>query len=106
MRFADLAATAGMATAVLFIAPVALTASPSAHAETGVSGYLRCIKSDAQPPPPGVHAADWFPLVKVIETDFDAAIPPAEITDRLVTMGVKPNDAATQVQCVMANEPQ
>jgi hypothetical protein len=99
------AAAVGMAIAVLFIAPVVLTGASSAHADTGVNGYLRCIKSDAEPPPPGVHARDWFPIVRTIETGLNSAESPAEVADKLVGMGVKPNDAVTQVQCVLANEP-
>ena len=85
--------------------PVVLVGASSAHADTGVNGYLRCIKSDAEPPPQAVHAGDWFPIVKVIEQDLDSGESPAHVADILVGMGVKPNDAVTQVQCVLANEP-
>ena len=39
--------------AAVFMAPVVLMGASPAHADT--PGYLRCIKSDAQPPP-GVDA--------------------------------------------------
>ncbi len=105
MRFAYVAAAVGMAIVVLFIVPVVLMGASSAHGDTGVNGYLRCIKSDAEPPPPGVRAGDWFPIVKVIETDLNSAESPAEVADKLVGMGFKPNDAVTQVQCILANQP-
>ena len=93
-----------MAITVLFIAPVALM-GPFAHADNGTDGYLRCIKSDAPPPPPGVHGVDSLPFVKFIQANFGSAVPPAQIVAKLVDMGVKPNDAVMQVQCVMAYEP-
>ena len=106
MRFIDVAAGVGMGIAALFTAPVVLMgASSAAHADTGVNGYLHCIKSDAEPPPPGVHAGDWFPIVRVTEQGLNSAESPAQVADKLVGMGLKPNDAVTQVQCVLANEP-
>lgn len=105
MRFIYLAPAVGMAIVVLFIAPVVLMGVSSAHADTGVNGYLHCIKSDAAPPPPGVHAGDWFPIVKFVEERLDSGESPAQVADKLAGMGVKPDDAVTQVQCVLANEP-
>mgnify|MGYP005812179903 CR=1 FL=1 len=99
MRFIYVSAAIGMATAVL------MGASP-VQADTGVDGYARCIGGDAKPPPPGVSADDWFPSVHVIATDFNGGVPPTQIVQRLVNMGVKPNDAAFQVRCFLANEPQ
>src|SRR5205807_3361517 len=59
------AAPAGVAIAILFIVPVALGASSSAHADTGMNGYLRCI--DSAGVPPRQNAEDWSPTIKVIE---------------------------------------
>ncbi|OBF06852.1 hypothetical protein A5730_12855 [Mycobacterium sp. ACS4054] len=98
MRFIYVAAAVGMAIAV------PLGATP-VHADTGVNGYVQCLGGDAKPPPPGVSAEDWFPSVHVIKTDFDGAVPSAQIVQRLVEMGVKPEDAATQVRCFLANQP-
>ncbi|ORB75827.1 hypothetical protein [Mycobacterium scrofulaceum] len=98
MRFIYVAATVGMAVAV------PMGASP-AHAETGVNGYVQCIGGDAKPPPPGVSAENWFPSVHVIATDIDGGVPSEQVVQRLVEMGVKPEDAVKQVQCFMANQP-
>lgn len=98
MRFIYVAAMLGMTTAGLVV-------GPPAHADTGVNGYVRCIGGDAKPPPPGVSAEDWFPSVHVIATDFNGGVPSAQIVQRLVDMGVAPNDAATQVRCFVANQP-
>ena len=101
MRFTYLAAAVGMATAVLFIAPVVLMGASSAHADP--KGYLRCIGSDAEPPLG--PAREWSDSVRVIETDLDSGDSPAQVAQILTGMGVKPNDAATQVQCVLTNWP-
>jgi hypothetical protein len=98
-------AAVGMAIAVLLIAPGVLIGAPSAHADTGIDGYVRCVGGDTKPPPPGVNAEVWFPSVHVIMHDFDGGVPSATIVQRLVEMGVKPNDAATRVQCFLANQP-
>ncbi len=103
MRFINHAAAVGVAIAVLAIPSAALMGAPSAHADSGIDGYARCV--GAEPPPPGVSPHNWFPSVYVIETDFDSAVPPAQIAQRLVEMGVKPNDAVTRVQCFVAYEP-
>jgi hypothetical protein len=102
MRFIYVAAAVSMAIAVLFIAPVVLLmGASSAHADT--NGYLRCVGSD-EVAPLG-PAADWLPSVRVIETDLDSGDSPAQVAQILAGMGVKPNDAVTQVQCVRANWP-
>jgi membrane-associated phospholipid phosphatase len=106
MRSIYVAAAVGMAIAVLLIAPVVLMGASSAHADTGISGYVRCLGGDAKPPPPGVDAEFWFPSIHVIAGDLDSGVPPAQVALRLVDMGVKPNDAVTRVQCFLANEPQ
>jgi hypothetical protein len=99
------AAVVGLAVAVLPIASVVLTGASSAHADTGVDGYAHCLGGGAKPPPPGVGAEDWFPSVYVIGTDLDSGVPSAQIIQRLVEMGVAPNDAATRVQCFLTNQP-
>ncbi len=98
MRFISVAAALGITTAGLIVG------SP-AQADTGVNGYVHCIGGDAKPPPPGVSAEDWFPSVHLIATDFNGGVPSAQIVQRLVDMGVAPNDAATQVRCFVANQP-
>lgn len=98
-------AAGGMAVAVLLVAPGVLMGTPSAHADTGIDGYVRCVGGDTKPPPPGVNADVWFPSVYVIQHDFDGGVPSAQIIQRLVDMGVAPNDAATRVQCFLANQP-
>jgi hypothetical protein len=98
-------AVAGMAIGALLLAPVVLKGASSAHADTGVDGYAHCLGGDAKPPPPGVSAVDWFPSVHVITTDFDSGVPSAQIVQILVGMGVPPKDAATRVQCFLANQP-
>jgi hypothetical protein len=95
------AAAVGTAIAVLFIAPVVLMGASSAHADTGINGYLRCI--DSAGVPPRQHAEDWSPTIKVIEWNLNNAESPAEVAQRLAAMGVKPNDAVAEVQCVIAN---
>jgi hypothetical protein len=105
MRLIHVAAAVGMAIAILLIAPVVLIGASPARADSGVDGYARCIGGDAKPPPPGVSPENWFPSVHIIETDIDSGVPPAEVTQRLVNMGVKPNDAVTRVQCFLAYAP-
>jgi hypothetical protein len=98
MRFIYVASAVGMAIAVL------MGASP-AHADTGAGGYATCIGGGAKPPPPGVSAEDWFPSVHVIDTDIVSGVPPAQVVQRLVEMGVKQEDAVKQVQCYLVNSP-
>jgi len=95
------AAAAGVAIAVPFIASVVLGA-PTAHADLGMGGdgYLRCI--DSAGVPPKQNPDDWAPTINVIETDLNSAESPAEVAQRLTAMGVKPHDAIAEVQCVMA----
>jgi len=102
MRFNYVAVVVG--TYAVLIAPVVLMQASSAHADTGINGYLRCTKSDAVPPS-GQYAGDWLPVVQIIEADLNSGESSAEVAQRLVGMGVKPNDAAAQVQCVLANWP-
>lgn len=101
MRFIYVAAAVGMAVAILFIAPVVLMGASPAHADT--KSYLRCIGSDAEAPLGA--ARDWSPSVSAIETHLDSGDSPAQVAQILTGMGVKPNDAVTQVQCVLANWP-
>lgn len=105
MRFSNVAAAIGMAIAVpLFTQGVPLT-TPSAHADSGIEGYARCVGGDTKPPPPGVLPGNWFPSVHVIETDTNSGVPAAQVVQRLVEMGVKPDDAVRRVQCFMAYGP-
>jgi hypothetical protein len=105
MRFIHVVAAVGTAIAVQLVAPLELIGASSAHADTGVKGYASCLGGDAKPPPPGVNAEDWFPSVHVMQTDLDSGDSPAQVVQILVGMGVKPSDAATRVQCFMANQP-
>jgi hypothetical protein len=97
------AAPVGTAIAVLFIVPVVLMGPSSAHADTGINGYLRCIESAGVPP--RQRAEDWSQTIRTISFGLNAAESPAEVAGRLAAMGVKPNDAVAEVQCVLANEP-
>lgn len=106
IRSIYVAAAVGVAIAVLLVALVVLTAASSAHADTGINGYVQCLGGDAKPPPPGVSAEDWFPSIHVIATDLNSGVPPDQVALRLVNMGVKPNDAVARVQCFIANQPQ
>jgi hypothetical protein len=106
MRSIYVAAAVSMAIPVLLIGPIVLIRASSAHADTGINGYVRCLGGDAKPPPPGVRAEDWFPSIRVIATDLNSGVSPAQVALRLVDMGVKPNDAVTRVQCFLANQPQ
>lgn len=98
MRFIYVAAAVGMAVAAPMVAS-------SAHADTGVNGYVQCIGGDAKPPPPGVTAANWFPSLHVIDNDIASAVPADQVVQRLIVMGVSPEDAATRVRCYLANLP-
>ena len=98
MRFTYIAAALG-------IVPVVLMGASPAHAETGAKGYAQCVGGDTTPPPPGVSADVWFPSVHVIDNDILSGIPSEQVVQRLVNMGVNPNDAATRVRCYMANLP-
>ena len=53
MRFVLMTAAVGMAIAALLIAPVVLMGASTAHADTGVTGYIRGIHSDAGDPAAG-----------------------------------------------------
>ncbi|ANR92701.1 hypothetical protein [Mycobacterium avium] len=98
MRFTYAVAAAGMAL-------TALIGASAAHADTGVNGYVQCVGGDAKPPPPGQQAEFWFPSVHVIDVDLSSGVLPEQVVQRLVDMGVKPEDAATRVRCFMANAP-
>lgn len=105
MRGINVAAVAGMALASLLAVPAALVGAVSAHADTGVDGYVRCVGGDAKPPPQGVSAVNWFPSLYVIDTDIASGVPADQVVQRLVVMGVQPNDAATRVRCYLENLP-
>ncbi len=95
------AAAVGTVIAGLYIAPVVLTGVSSAHADPGIDGYLSCIHSAGVPP--RQDAGDWSPTIHVIEFYLNNAESPAQVAQRLVATGAKPNDAAAEVQCVMGN---
>jgi hypothetical protein len=99
MRFIRLAAAVSMGIAVLVMGPVVLMGASAAHADT--HGYLRCIKSDAEPPPD----ARELPGVSLIEQDLNSGDSAAQVVQILVGMGVKPSDAVREVQCVQVNWP-
>lgn len=98
MRLIHVAAAVGIPLVVL------MGASP-VRADTGNDGYAQCIGGGAKPPPPESSADVWFPSVHVIDTDIGSGIPPAEVVQRLVNMGVKPDDAVRRVRCYLANLP-
>ena len=105
MRGINVAAVTGMAVAFLLTAPVVLVGAASARADTGVDGYVGCVGGDAKPPPEGVSAVNWFPSLYVIDTDIASGVPADQVVQRLIVMGVPPNDAATRVRCYLANLP-
>jgi len=43
--------------------------------------------------------------VRTIQTGINSALSPAEVAQKLVGAGVKPNDAVVEVQCVLATIP-
>ncbi len=103
MGYIHIAAAVGMAVAVPFSAPVVIGA-PSAHADTAINNYVRCIQSDAGIPPRQT-AEDWIPTVRIIESHLNAVETPAQVAQKLTEMGTKPNDAVVEVQCVIATDP-
>ena len=92
MRFAYVAG----GIAVLSILPVV----PSAHADTSINNFVRCIQQSDPGIPPRDRAEDWIPTVQIIETGLNSALNPAEVAQKLVAAGVKPNDAAAEVRDV------
>ncbi|BCO56197.1 hypothetical protein MINTM005_14410 [Mycobacterium intracellulare] len=77
MRSIYAAAAVGIAIAVLLTALVVLIGASSAHADTGINGYVQCLGGDAKPPPPGVSVEDWFPSIHVM------GLPPVWLTPDL-----------------------
>ena len=75
MRGINVAAVAGIAVATVLTAPAVLVGASSAHADTGVDGYVSCVGGDAKPPPPEVSAVNWFPSLYVIDTDIASGVP-------------------------------
>jgi hypothetical protein len=104
MRFTYVAAAVRIVFAFLFIAPAVLMGISSAHAETGISGFLGCIQSAGVPPRPS--AEDWSQTIRTINFHLNSAESPPQVAQELAGMGVKPNDAVAEVQCVLANAPQ
>jgi hypothetical protein len=99
-------AAAGAAVAALFVVPANLLTASPAHADPGTAGipgmneYLQCIQAAGVPARPS--ADDWAPVIKQIEWNLNNAEPPVEVAQRLAATGIKPNDAAAEVHCVMA----
>jgi len=88
---------------VPFSAPVVMGA-PSAHADTAINNYARCVQSDPGIPP-RERAEDWLTTVGIIKDGLNSALSPAEVAQKLAGAGVKPNDAVVEVQSVMATSP-
>jgi hypothetical protein len=55
--------------------------------------------------PPGADARNWLPNVAFIESEINSGKSRAHVADEVAGMGVKPDDAALQVRCVMENWP-
>ena len=100
MRFIYLAVAAGLAVAVLIIAPAVLMGA-SAHAD--YSGYRRCVGKITEP----VGEADPqnLQLVGEIEQDLNSGVTPAAETQRVSHMGFNPQLANGIVQCVIEERP-
>ena len=103
MRFIDVSAAVGRAIAGPLSAQV-LMGAPLAHADAGTDLYARCLQSDPGIPPRESNE-DWIPTVRTIQTGLNSALSPAEVAQKLVGDGVKPNDAIVEVQCVLATMP-
>jgi hypothetical protein len=91
------AAVVGMAIVMTFSAAVV----PSARAGSGMDLYTRCIQSHPEIRP-RESADDWIVIVQTIQTGLNSGSSPAEVAQKLVGDGVKPNDAAVEVQCALA----
>lgn len=104
VRLICVAAARGLVLTVLLTAAMVSTGAP-ALADSGIDNYARCVGGGAKPPPPVVLPENWFPSVHVIQNDFDSAMPPAEIVERLVTIGVDRKDTVTRVQCFVVYGP-
>ncbi|OBH52723.1 hypothetical protein A5686_09810 [Mycobacterium sp. E2479] len=100
MRFIYLAVTAGLAVAVLLIAPAVLM-SASAHAD--YSGYRRCVGKITEP----IGEADPqnLQLVGEIEQDLNSGVPPAAEAQKVSHMGFNPQLADAIVHCVVEERP-
>jgi hypothetical protein len=100
MRFIYLAVTAGLAVAVLLIAPAVLTGA-SAHAD--YSGYRRCVGKITEPI--GEPDPQNLQLVGEIEQDLDSGVSPAAEAQRVAQKGFNPQLAKGIVQCVIEERP-
>ncbi len=100
VRFIYLAVAAGLAVAVLFIAPVVLMGAP-AHAD--FSGYRSCVGKITEP----IGEADPqnLQLIGVIEQDLNSGVTPAAEAQRVSHMGFDPQLANGIVQCVIEERP-
>ena len=100
MRFIYLAVAAGLAVAVLLIAPAVLMGA-SAHAD--YSGYRRCVGKITEP----IDEADPqnLQLVGEIEQDLNSGVTPAAEARIVSHKGFNPQLAHGIVQCVIEEHP-
>ena len=98
--FTYLAAAVGMAIAIRFSAPFVmggrlLTLTPASTITFGAyKAIRRSRRRNAQ--------KIGFPPWQLSRPSSILRIPPAEVVQRLVAAGVKPNDAVVEAQCVLA----
>lgn len=102
MRLTYVTAAAGMAIAVLLVAPVALIEASSAHAD--ISGYRRCVGNVkevplSQPDPQSLQ------LARLVEMDLKSGVSAAAEAQKVAQMGFEPQLANAVVQCAMQNNP-
>jgi hypothetical protein len=102
MRFTYVAAAVGMAVAVLFIAPVVLMGTPSAHAD--LSGYRRCVGNITELPV-GEPDAQNLQRARLIEQDLKSGVSPGAEAQKVAQTGFDPRAADAIVQCVMQENP-
>lgn len=102
MRFTCVAAAAGVANAVLFLAPVALIGAPSAHADQ--SGYRRCVGAVKEIPINSPDPAN-LQLVGTVEMDLKSGVSPTAEAQKLTRAGFDPRLASALVQCVLEENP-
>jgi hypothetical protein len=100
MRYIYRAVAAGLAVAVLLIAPAVLMGA-SAHAD--FSGYRRCVGKITEP----VGEADPqnLQLIGEIEQDLNSGVTPAAEAQRVSHKGFNPQLANGIVQCVIEEHP-
>ncbi|OBG27345.1 hypothetical protein A5672_05335 [Mycobacterium alsense] len=100
MRFSCVAAAAGLANAVLFLAPVVI--APSAHAD--LSGYRRCVGS-VKNVPISSHDPTNAQLVGTVQMDLKSGVSPSAEAQNLARSGFDQRLANAIVQCVIEENP-